>query len=216
MYSWIGNDYNLAYRSMTLGDTMTAKNNVLQFNIILPILFFACITRIAIPPMIGHPVNFSPIDAIALLCGAYAGKHSRAIFITLLSVWVSDLLVNRIALGHWVLFYQGFYWQYGCYILIALMGGQLLNKVKLVNLIFASLSASMVFFFISNLGVWLAGTLYPLTLNGLISCYIAALPFLKNTVASDYIFVAALFAIFAVTHKVKSRVSMESRSQFVK
>ena len=190
---------------------MNSKENILQPSLIVPIILFACVTRIAVPPMLGHPVNFSPIDAIALLCGAYVNKRSNAIFVTLLTVWVSDLLVNRLALGSWVLFYQGFYWQYACYILIVLLGSGLTNNIKPTNVILAGFSASMLFFLISNLGVWFTGVLYPLTFQGLIACYIAALPFLKNTILSDFIFTIVLFAIFEQKYAVVNYLKTYSR-----
>ena len=51
--------------------------------------------------------------------------------------------------------------------------------------------APFIFFLVSNLGVWLAGHLYPRTFGGLIDCYIAAIPFFRGTIAGDWLFAAS-------------------------
>lgn len=167
-----------------------SEEAALQSKIILSIVLFATITRIAIP---GHIPNFSPIDAIALFCGAYFPRRLIAIFVALLSVWVGDLLINKISMGHWVLFYQGFYWQYGCYLLITLLGTTLVNKVKPLHVVSACFASAILFFVISNFGVWYSGLLYPRNIDGFIACFVAAIPFFKNTLLSDLFFSTVLF-----------------------
>ena len=58
-----------------------------------------------------------------------------------------------------------------------------------------ALSAPLIFFIISNFGVWALGDLYSKDLNGLFQCYIIALPFLKNSYAGTIIFMLAYFLI---------------------
>ncbi len=58
-----------------------------------------------------------------------------------------------------------------------------------------SLSASGLFFVTSNLATWAEGQLYPLTFQGLVQCYLAALPFLKNTILADLLGTALLFSL---------------------
>jgi hypothetical protein len=52
---------------------------------------------------------------------------------------------------------------------------------------------SLAFFAISNFAVWAFSGIYSLDLQGLTQCYIAALPFLQNTVAGDLFWAAVLF-----------------------
>lgn len=170
--------------------------NMSEFKILLGIIIFATMTRIAIPPFLGHPPNFSAIDATALFCGAYFSRRSIACIVVLLSVWIGDVFLNKVFMGHWDLFYSGFYWQYGCYFLITLIGAALKDQVKPIHLISACLTSAILFFGISNFGVWSTGLLYPLTLDGLIACYVAAIPFFKNTLFSDLFFTMLLFGSF--------------------
>lgn len=174
----------------------TLTKNTSEFKILLGILFFATLTRIAIPPFIGHPPNFSAISAISLFCGTYFSRRSMACVAVLFSVWLGDIFLNKIFMGHWVLFYSGFYWQYGCYFLITLLGISLKGNIKPLRLASACLVSALLFFGISNFGVWYSGLLYPLTPDGLMACYVAAIPFFKNTLFSDLFFSMVLFGSF--------------------
>lgn len=170
------------------------ESHLSQSKIVTGIILFAILTRITLFPLIGHPPNFSAIDAIALFCGAYFSRPLIALLVVISSVWLGDVLLSQNLFGQWHLFYPGWYWQYLCYAMIILLGS-LLNQSKrnASAVLFASLSASTLFFIISNFGVWFYGVLYPLTLQGLITCYIAAIPFFKNTVVSDLFFTGLLF-----------------------
>jgi hypothetical protein len=158
-----------------------------QHNILLSIIIFATLSRIAIPPFFGHLPNFSALDALALFCGAYCNRRIAAVALCLASVWIGDVLITH------ALFYEGFYWQYASYALIALLGATLASRVSFLNVTIASFSSAIIFFVISNFGVWFSGSLYPHSLDGLIACYIAAIPFFKHTLVSDLVFSGVLF-----------------------
>jgi len=53
------------------------------------------------------------------------------------------------------------------------------------------------FFVLTNAGVWLAGGLYPLTGAGLVSCYVAAIPFFGRTLAAQLLYATLLFGLHA-------------------
>jgi hypothetical protein len=55
------------------------------------------------------------------------------------------------------------------------------------------LSCSLVFFVTTNFAVWAFSGIYPLTMQGLTACYIAALPFLEKTVLGDLFWTGVLF-----------------------
>ncbi|MDX1666478.1 MAG: DUF6580 family putative transport protein, partial [Saprospiraceae bacterium] len=64
------------------------------------------------------------------------------------------------------------------------------------RLLGSSLLASVVFFLITNFGVWAGSPLYPPTAEGLAACYIAGIPFFWNTLLGDLFFTGALFGAF--------------------
>ncbi len=164
-------------------------------------MILATLSRIAIPPILGHLPNFSALGAIALFAGAHIHRKSSAIILVILSVWVGDIFLSKILMNHWMLFYPGFYWQYGSYILITLLGFTLKKKLTAFYLLLNCLFSSVLFFFISNIGTWIGGYLYPMTTDGLITCFIAAIPFFKNTVISNLFFSALLFGSFELINK---------------
>jgi len=159
----------------------------------LAILVLATLGRIAMPPIWEHLPNFSPISAIALFCGAYF-RRPLAVILTLLSVWIGDIFINHSLTGNLILFYPGFYWQYASYALIVLLSASTLaGQPGTLKLGANCLASSLMFYLISNFGVWMGAHLYPLNAEGLLACYIAAIPFFKNTLASTMLFSAALF-----------------------
>ncbi len=171
-----------------------SKINI-RFGILSLIVLLAAFSR-----LIPHPPNFAPIGAMSIFGAAYFARKHLAIVVPIIAMWLSDLLLNNVIYGqyfdHFVWFYQGCYWTYAAFIFIGLIGFRLLKKVRPVNLLIASLSASVVFFLISNFGVWASGTMYPNTFSGLMSCYAAGLPFFKNTLMGDLVYSGALFGMF--------------------
>lgn len=55
------------------------------------------------------------------------------------------------------------------------------------------LSCSLFFFASTNFAVWAFSGIYPLTVQGLTQCYVAALPFMEKTVLGDLAWTGVLF-----------------------
>jgi Family of unknown function (DUF6580) len=67
-----------------------------------------------------------------------------------------------------------------------------------------SVAGAVLFFVVSNLGVWALGIffpIYPMTLAGLLECYVAAIPFFWNTLLSDLLYAAVLFGGVALAER---------------
>lgn len=62
-----------------------------------------------------------------------------------------------------------------------------------VPVVAAMLSCSLIFFVTTNFAVWAFNGMYPLNLQGLTQCYVAALPFLDKTLMGDLFWTAVLF-----------------------
>jgi len=71
-----------------------------------------------------------------------------------------------------------------------------------MNILLASVSASVLFFIITNFAQWLSYPLYTKDIPGLITCYVAAIPFFHYTLLGDLFFVGILFSAFELA-KVK-------------
>ncbi|MCS6983595.1 MAG: hypothetical protein NZM25_00520 [Leptospiraceae bacterium] len=170
------------------------------------LLALAALTR-----LLPHPANFAPMTAMALFSGAMVSPFLMSLLLFLGSLWLSDLLVNNLLFheffGRFVFFYDGFYWQYLSYLLISLWGRIAIRKFAFYPIIGSLLSSSVLFFLLSNFGVWLLGKLYPLTLEGLVQCYIAALPFFRNALLGDLTYGALLFGAVGLAYKSSKRES---------
>ncbi len=77
--------------------------------------------------------------------------------------------------------------------MVALIGRWLRHRVSARTVIAASLAGPTAFFLISNFAVWLGWRMYPATWGGLLGCYLAALPFFRNSLLSGLLFSGVLF-----------------------
>jgi hypothetical protein len=62
----------------------------------------------------------------------------------------------------------------------------------------AAVASSVLFFAITNFGMWLFSGFYPVTYAGLVACYTAAIPFFQNTIAGDLFYTVLLFGGFRI------------------
>ena len=137
--------------------------------------------------LLPHPVNFTPIAAMALAGGVYLDKRF-ALIIPLIALVLSDLVIGV---------YPILIFVYGSFLLIGLIGLWLKSRKKVLPVLGAALFSSVLFFIITNFGVWAMGPeTYPRTWNGLVECYVAAIPFFRNTVFGDLLYTAVLFGVF--------------------
>ena len=79
------------------------------------------------------------------------------------------------------------------------------NKINAKNLFIYGVSSSLIFFIISNFGVWLSGGMYEKNIAGLINCYMMAIPFLKNTMISTVFFSYLSFISVNTFNKVVNK-----------
>jgi hypothetical protein len=160
---------------------------------IISLILFASFSRI-----IPHMPNFTPVGAMALFGGAYLKNKYHALIIPLLSLWISDLVINNFILSYYsnfTWFYPGFIWQYASFILIIIVGYFFLKKLNFKNVFVTTISSSILFFLITNFGVWISGTMYAFDLQGLITCYVMALPFFKGTLLGFICYSTFLFGV---------------------
>ena len=160
---------------------------------IISLILFASFSRI-----IPHMPNFTPVGAMALFGGAYLKNRYHAFLIPMISLWLSDLILNNFIFSFYsdfTWFYPGFLWQYTSFILIIVIGYLFLKKLNFKNVFITTIFSSLLFFIITNFGVWISGSMYTLDFQGLISCYIMALPFFKGTLLGFICYSTLLFGV---------------------
>jgi len=150
------------------------------------------------------PPNFSPLGAFALFGGAYISHKWGRYVLPLLMIWVSDIIITNVIYSEYVdgftLFYKGSLVNYFAFASIVFVGAMIKKKNQLTVIIGATAS-SVLFFIISNFGVWAFSEMYPNTINGLVSCFTFALPFFKNSLVSTLLFSALLFGAVEVVNR---------------
>jgi hypothetical protein len=144
--------------------------------------------------LIPHPPNFTPIGAMALFGGAFLQDKRAAFAVPLVAMFLSDLL-----LGYGMHALVPFV--YGSFALIVCLGLLIRHRRSPFTIGGAALAGSVLFFVLTNFGVWLVGDLYPRTVEGLITCFVAGIPFFGNTLAGDAFYAATLFGGFAFAQR---------------
>jgi len=139
-----------------------------------------------------HPPNFSPITALALFGGASFADKRIAFLVPLLGLLLSDLVLGFYSITPFV---------YGSFALIVVLGLWLRQRKSVARILFAAVASALLFFLVTDFGVWVLGDLYPNTLAGLGDCYVAAIPFFRNTLASSLLYSALLFGGLALAKK---------------
>ncbi len=162
--------------------------------------------------LLPHLPNFTPVGALGLFAGGRL-RGWQAFAIPLLVMAASDVLL-------WSIYgYKPFNpYVYACFFINVMLGGLFLQKGGLWRVPAVSLFASLLFFVVTNFGVWAGsdGSLYPKTMAGLGACYVAALPFAGNwntdgtqfffgTVVGDLAYSVLFFGLYAVILHVLER-----------
>jgi hypothetical protein len=142
--------------------------------------------------LIPHPPNLTSVTAIALFGGAMLDDRRLAFVVPLSALFLSDLVLG---------FHDQMFLVYGSFALIVCIGLWLQHHRSATTIAAAAIASSLLFFGITNFGVWALDRMYPHTLAGLIACYTAALPFLRNTLEGDLFYTLVLFCGFALLER---------------
>lgn len=175
---------------------------------ILAYLFviFAVLVHLRAVPM---PFHFAPVAAALLFFGARMPRSRMATPLAMLIA--SDIYLTKYIYGYALTWDHAAVWVW--YAAMILLGGALARNTSPLRVVGASLTASVSFFVVSNFAVWtVSREMYPATWNGLVACYVAAIPFFRNTVASDLFFSAAFFGLgYLVSHRREGKATIALR-----
>lgn len=138
--------------------------------------------------LVPHPPNFVPMGAIALVSGAVLGHRALAYAVPLAGMLAADLVIGLHAQIPAV---------YASMAVVVWLGSRLGGRRSLLPVTAASVAGSTLFFLVTNLSVWAFDGLYPPSLEGLIACYVAALPFYGNSLVADLLFTWVLLGALA-------------------
>lgn len=154
---------------------------ITENQIVIALIVLAVILR-----LLPHPANFAPIGAIALFGGVYL-KRNQALWLPLAAMIISDFFIG---------FHSVIFFTWGSFLLMALLGMWLRKRKNVGNVVATTIIGSLLFYVVTNFGVWAATPLYEKTFQGLVQCYLMAIPFFRNTVASDIFYVTMFFGAY--------------------
>lgn len=144
--------------------------------------------------------TFTPLGAMALFGGAYFSNRWKAILFPLLTLWLSDIFLNRYVYYHdqqWRLLYEGFYWTYGSFALIALCGKWIIQKANIKNIVAASFVAVLIHWIGTSPGCFMVELSdYPKTWAGYFSSLVIAIPYELNFLVGTLLYSGVLFGGF--------------------
>lgn len=138
---------------------------------------------------------------MALLAGACLPSGRAALAVPMAAMFASDLVLGL---------HDQMPGVYLSFPLTVGLGRLLRRHRRLGPVVLASVTASVLFFALSNFGVWATGSLYPLTPDGLVACYAAAVPFFRNTLLGDLVYSAALFGGLAILERAVPSLAREA------
>jgi hypothetical protein len=154
------------------------------------ILLVAALARV-----IPHTANVTPFFAVAMAAGAWLGRDQLKLTTSLA---IGSMLISDLVLGfHWTMPFV--YGGLAVGIVVGAFANTQLLKTEsralrfLKSVAFAA-AGSTGFFVVSNFGVWAVGEIYPLTSDGLVACFVMAIPFFMKSLVSD-LFFGSLFLI---------------------
>ena len=162
-----------------------------RFLVVAGLVFGAALMR-----LLPHLPNFTPIAAIALFGGAKLSKKWLAFLVPIAAMLMSDAALELLSPGNG--FHHGMPLVYAAFALTVVIGLFVGAKGSSpLAVITGAVGGATLFYVTTNFGVWMMDGLYPPTLTGLVSCYVAAIPFYGYQLAGDLLYAGVLFGTFA-------------------
>ena len=144
-----------------------------------------------------HLPNATPLIALALFGGTYLSRR-WAILLPLTIVVVSDVVIG---LHSTILF------TWGAFALTGMIAWWIRLHPSPSRIVSGALLGSVLFFLITNFGVWFIANMYPLTIAGLWQCYVAAVPFFRSSLMADIVYTALFFGCYALLKHPRAAIA---------
>ena len=158
-------------------------------NLMIPVIMM---TLLVISRMISDIPNFTATIALIMFTSYLIRDKFLSVLVILVSQIISDLYIG---------IYSSMFFVYGAYVFIALLSPIIMNKLSFKSVLISSLVTPTIFYIVSNFGVWITGSTYPLSLDGLIMCYVAGIPFFDETLLSTVVFSVTIYVMMKLIVK---------------
>jgi hypothetical protein len=142
--------------------------------------------------LVPHPWNFTPVSAMALFGGAQFASKRAAFLLPLTALFLGDLVLGFHRLTPFV---------YGCVAVTVCLGFWVHQQRRARRILVASVISAIVFFLVTNFAVWAFLDSFPKNVSGLLQCYMAGLPLLRNSLLGDLFYAGVLFGGLALAER---------------
>lgn len=161
-------------------------------------LLVALVVGAAVMRLLPHPANFTPVAALALFAGAHFQSRRVAFLVPLSAMLLSDAALQAVqGIG----LHSAMPAVYASFAAVVAIGRLLSSRARPLPVATATVASSVVFFIATNFAVWLHGGLYASSWEGLVACYIAAIPFFSASLLGDLFYAAVLFGGLAAAER---------------
>lgn len=138
-----------------------------------------------------HPLAFTPVAAALLYFGARGPR--RQLWAPLALLAASDVILTKFVYAYPLSWDHFVTWAW--YAAILWLGTGLRENTGFLRVGFAAVASSVSFFVVSNFAVWACWAMYPKTIAGLTTCYVAGLPFFRRGLEGDLLFTSVMFGL---------------------
>jgi len=162
--------------------------------------------------LLPHISNITPVAAMALVGGMYLKRKYLCFLIPIATLYLSDLVlnntINRVFFPDHtglVLWSEYMGYVYGAFLLTVIVGMIMRNSKTSTKMIGGTLAASILFFLITNAGTWAFSPMnYPKNIGGFSTAMMAGVPFFRNTLLGNLIFIPLFVAFFDYVMNMKT------------
>lgn len=169
---------------------ISQENNTQENIAFIILLAIAASSRLVV-----HNWNFTAIMAASYVFALFfRNSKTKAVLLPILAMLISDFFIGLNSSNFFHSTMTFVYAGMGLALVPFFMSRKYLDNhlVKVMSV----LTGSLLFFLVSNFGVWIMDAMYPMTAQGLAQCYTLAVPFFKNQLAADVLLTPALYVIF--------------------
>jgi hypothetical protein len=153
-------------------------------------------------------MNFTLLGGALIYFGAR--RNWREMLAPLAVLMATDYCLTVYAY-HYAFRWEGYVTTWAWYVAAMVLGQILLSaRTTVLRVAAGAILGPTSFFIVSNYGVWASGRMYPHTLGGLATCFVAGIPFYRNDLASTAITLTAAFGLPVLVRRMSSVRTMEA------
>ncbi|MBI4920986.1 MAG: hypothetical protein HY834_04505 [Devosia nanyangense] len=146
------------------------------------------------------PPNIAAVTGVTIFAGYAIRNAWLALIVPLAAMALADVVLG---------WYPDVLFTYGGMAAGVFIARALLRPLTPVRLVATTLLSSLVFFALSNFGVWTSGY-YGYTFDGLVACFVAAIPFWQNSLIADFTSTALVFGLYLLARRALPSVGVKA------